>query len=295
MGKNERGHQKMNEKVVNAALLGLGTVGTGVYKVIRNQEQEMTAKLGCQVKITKILVRNLEKAVKKVEDPSILTTNWDDIAGDPSIDIVIELIGGIEPARTYILSALKAGKNVVTANKDLIAVHGKELLDAAQASHVDLLFEAAVAGSIAIIRPLKQCLAGNHMSEVMGIVNGTTNFILTKMSQEAAECELEKTNAAIEAVTGKKTEYMRPPYGAWKKEMEEKTGMMAVLWNVDPLDWNTDNETEIVNKVVTETEENDIILLHDCYLSSAKAALRIIDIMQAKGYEFVTVDELLLD
>lgn len=118
---------------------------------------------------------------------------------------------------------------------------------------------------------------------------------LTKMSQETAECELEKTNAAIEAVTGKETEYMRPPYGAWKKEMEENTGMIAVLWNVDPLDWNTDNETEIVNKVVTETEENDIILLHDCYLSSAKAALRIIDIMQAKGYEFVTVDELLLD
>ena len=92
---------------------------------------------------------------------------------------------------------------------------------------------------------------------------------LTKMSQETAECELEKTNAAIEAVTGKETEYMRPPYGAWKKEMEENTGMIAVLWNVDPLDWNTDNETEIVNKVVTETEENDIILLHDCYLSSS--------------------------
>ena len=118
---------------------------------------------------------------------------------------------------------------------------------------------------------------------------------LTKMSQEMTECELGKTNTAIEEITGKKTEYMRPPYGAWKKEMEENTGMIAVLWNVDPLDWNTDNETEIVNKVVTETEENDIILLHDCYLSSVKAALRIIDIMQAKGYEFVTVDELLLD
>lgn len=118
---------------------------------------------------------------------------------------------------------------------------------------------------------------------------------LTKISREMAECELEKTNTAIEVVTGEKTEYMRPPYGAWEKKMEEKTGMMAVLWNVDPLDWNTENETEIVNKVVTETEENDIILLHDCYLSSVKAALRIIDIMQAKGYEFVTVDELLLD
>ena len=115
----------MNEKVVNAALLGLGTVGTGVYKVIKSQEQEMTAKLGCQVKITKILVRNLEKASGKVDDPSVLTTDWADIEGDPSIDIVIELIGGIEPARTYILAALKAGKNVVTANKDLIAVHDR--------------------------------------------------------------------------------------------------------------------------------------------------------------------------
>ena len=90
----------MNEKVVNAALLGLGTVGTGVYKVIKSQEQEMTAKLGCQVKITKILVRNLEKASGKVDDPSVLTTDWADIEGDPSIDIVIELIGGIERART---------------------------------------------------------------------------------------------------------------------------------------------------------------------------------------------------
>ena len=177
----------MSEKVVNAALLGLGTVGTGVYKVISNQEQEMTAKLGCQVKITKILVRNLEKAAKKVEDTSVLTTNWDDIAGDPSIDIVIELIGGIEPARTYILSALKAGKNVVTANKDLIAVHGKEILEAAGESQKDFLFEAAVAGGIPIISPLKNSLEANHVTEVMGIVNGTTNFILTKMSQEGME------------------------------------------------------------------------------------------------------------
>ena len=170
----------MEEKVIKAALLGLGTVGTGVYKVLKGQEEEMTTKIGCKVKIRKILVRNLEKAAAKVDDPAMLTNSWEEIKQDPSIDIVIELIGGIEPARTYILDALHAGKHVVTANKDLIAVHGKELLDAAKASHVDLLFEAAVAGGIPIIRPLKQCLAGNHMSEVMGIVNGTTNFILTK-------------------------------------------------------------------------------------------------------------------
>lgn len=175
------------KKIIHAALLGLGTVGTGVYKVIKAQEQEMEAKLGSQVKIKKIMVRNLEKARTKVDDPSVLTNSWEEIMNDPEIDIVIELIGGIEPARTYILSALEAGKHVVSANKDLIAVHGKELLDMAEAHQVDFLFEAAVAGGIPIIRPLKQCLAGNHMREVMGIINGTTNFILTKMTQEGME------------------------------------------------------------------------------------------------------------
>ena len=177
----------MENKVIKAALLGLGTVGTGVYKVLKNQEAEMEAKIGREVKIAKVLVRNLEKAAAKVDDPSILTNNWEEVLNDPEISIVIELMGGIEPARTYILAALNAGKHVVSANKDLIAVHGKELLDAAEVNHVDFLFEAAVAGGIPIIRPLKQCLAGNHMTEVMGIVNGTTNFILTKMTQEGME------------------------------------------------------------------------------------------------------------
>ena len=176
----------MNENVIKAALLGFGTVGTGVYKVLKNQEKEMSAKIGCKVEIKKILVRNIEKAAAKIEDASLLTSQWDEIINDPEIEIVIELMGGINPAKEYILSALKAGKHVVSANKDLIAVHGHELLDAAHESKVDFLFEA-VAGGIPIIRPLKQCLAGNHMTEVMGIVNGTTNFILTKMTQEGME------------------------------------------------------------------------------------------------------------
>ena len=177
----------MDKKIIRAALLGFGTVGTGVYKVLQKQKEDMIPKLGSQIEIKKILVRNLEKAAAKVEDPAVLTNNWDEIVNDPEIDIVIELIGGIEPARSYILAAINAGKHVVTANKDLIAVHGKELLDAAEAHHVDFLFEAAVAGGIPIIRPLKECLAGNHMAEVMGIVNGTTNFILTKMTQDGME------------------------------------------------------------------------------------------------------------
>ena len=177
----------MNENVIKAALLGFGTVGTGVYKVLKNQEKEMSAKIGCKVEIKKILVRNIEKAAAKIEDASLLTSQWDEIINDPEIEIVIELMGGINPAREYILSALKAGKHVVSANKDLIAVHGKEILETAKAAQKDFLFEAAVAGGIPIISPLKNSLEANHVTEVMGIVNGTTNFILTKMSQEGME------------------------------------------------------------------------------------------------------------
>lgn len=177
----------MEKKTIQVALLGLGTVGTGVYKVLQSQREEMPFKLGATVEIKKILVRNLEKAAKKVEDASVLTNRWEEIIQDETIEVVIEVMGGMEPARTYIMEALEAGKHVVTANKDLVAVDGKELLDMAGKHNCDLLFEAAVAGGIPIIRPLKQCLAGNHITEVMGIINGTTNFILSKMTEEGME------------------------------------------------------------------------------------------------------------
>lgn len=172
---------------IHAALLGLGTVGTGVYKVLKSQKNEMPRKIGANLILKKILVRDLEKAAKKVDDASVLTTDWNEILEDDSIEVVIELMGGMEPARTYMLEALKAGKNIVTANKDLVAVDGKELLDMAFAHQKDFSFEAAVAGGIPIIQPLKQSLSGNHLTEVIGIVNGTTNFILTKMTDEGME------------------------------------------------------------------------------------------------------------
>ena len=147
----------------------------------------MQAKIGSQVKINKILVRNLEKAAARVENPSVLTNQWEEIINDPEIDVVIELMGGIEPARTYILAALNAGKHVVSANKDLIAVYGKELLDAAESHNVDFCLRLQLREEFRSFARWKQCLAGNHMTEVMGIVNGTTNFILTKMAQEGME------------------------------------------------------------------------------------------------------------
>lgn len=174
-------------ETVQIALLGLGTVGTGVYKVLKAQQEEIPHKVGAEIQLKKVLVRNTEKAARKLDDPSVLTTEWKSIVEDPEISIVVEVMGGIEPARSYILDALHAGKSVVTANKDLLASHGKELMDAAAETKSDLLFEASVAGGIPIIRPLKECLAGNHISEVMGIVNGTTNFILTKMAEEGME------------------------------------------------------------------------------------------------------------
>lgn len=171
---------------IRIAILGLGTVGFGVYELLKRQEGEMEAKTGLRAEIAGILVRNIAKPRDGV-DRALLTDRFEEIVEDASIDIIVEVMGGIEPARTYITEALKAGKNVVTANKDLMATHGGELLHLAQKMGKDLLFEASVAGGIPIISPLKQCLAGNHITEVVGIVNGTTNYILTKMAAEGME------------------------------------------------------------------------------------------------------------
>ncbi len=177
----------MSKEGINVALLGLGTVGSGVYKVTQRQKSEMMQKLNTTLQIRSILVRNIEKHKDEVDDPAILTTSFEDILEDPQIDIVVELMGGMEPAYTYIRSALEAGKSVVTANKDLIADRGGELLQIAEENHVELRFEAAVAGGIPIISPLKSSLAANEISKIMGILNGTTNYILTKMTNEGMD------------------------------------------------------------------------------------------------------------
>lgn len=174
-------------RTIKVGILGFGTVGYGVYKVLNGAREDIEKKTGCRLEIKKILVRNLKKAISKGIDTSILTNNWNEIVKDEEIELIVEVMGGMDPAKTYILEALKAGKNVVTANKELIAADGRILLDTAEEMGKDFLFEAAVAGGIPIIRPLRQCLAGNHIDEVIGIVNGTTNFILSKMTEEDME------------------------------------------------------------------------------------------------------------
>lgn len=158
-----------DKRVIKAALLGAGVVGSGVYELAQILAEDIEYKTGAALEIKKVLVRNLNKKREGIAE-EVLTDNWKDIVEDPEIDIVIELMGGIEPARTYILEAIAAGKQVVTANKDLLAEDGRELLEASDAAGTDLLFEASVGGAIPIIRPLKQSMAGDNITEIMGIV-----------------------------------------------------------------------------------------------------------------------------
>ena len=171
---------------IKMAIMGAGTVGGGVYKLLQMRKNEMMQRAGTDIEISKILVKSISETRKDV-DASLLTENFEDIINDDSIQIVVEVMGGIEPARTFIRRCLNAGKSVVSANKDLIAVHGRELLDAAKENNVDFMFEASCAGGIPIIRSLKQSLVANDITEIMGVVNGTTNYILTKMDQEGME------------------------------------------------------------------------------------------------------------
>ncbi|MBM7704603.1 homoserine dehydrogenase [Metabacillus iocasae] len=174
---------------IKIGLLGLGTVGSGVVKIIENHQDKLMHQVGCPVEVQKVLVKDLSKA-RGVDIPSEkLTTNVEDILHNPDVDVVIEVMGGIEHTRDYILTALRNKKHVVTANKDLMALYGSELLTVASESGCDLFYEASVAGGIPILRSLVEGLASDRITKMMGIVNGTTNFILTKMMNEGSAYE----------------------------------------------------------------------------------------------------------
>jgi homoserine dehydrogenase len=166
-------------------LLGLGTVGSGTADILLNPDQRHP--LLQEVEIHKVGVRSLEKTRSIQLPPERLTTDLDSIVTDPNVDIVIEVIGGLEPARSLILKAIEQGKHVVTANKAVIARYGDEIFTAANKAGVYVLIEAAVAGGIPVIEPLKQSLCSNRLHTVMGIVNGTTNYILTRMQTEGGD------------------------------------------------------------------------------------------------------------
>jgi homoserine dehydrogenase len=170
-------------KVLGIGLLGCGNVGAAVARMLSDHAQEIARRAGASIEVRKVAVRDLDKPRPASIAPEMLTTDPEEVVGDPAVDVVVEVIGGIEPARSLILAAFAAGKPVVTANKELLAAHGKELFRAAAAAGADLLYEASVGGGIPLIRPLREHLAGDRIIRFMGIVNGTTNYILTRMAE----------------------------------------------------------------------------------------------------------------
>ncbi|MGV2327191.1 homoserine dehydrogenase [Bacillus velezensis] len=176
-------------EAIRIGLLGLGTVGSGVVKIIQDHQDKLMHQVGCPVTIKKVLVKDIDKKRDADLPKEVLTTEVYDVIEDPEVDVIIEVIGGVEQTKQYLLDALKAKKHVVTANKDLIAVYGSELLAAAKENGCDLYYEASVAGGIPILRTLEEGLSSDRITKMMGIVNGTTNFILTKMIKEKSPYE----------------------------------------------------------------------------------------------------------
>ncbi|OFI06999.1 homoserine dehydrogenase [Clostridium acetireducens DSM 10703] len=172
---------------VKIALLGMGNVGCGVLKVLSMNKKQITQRSGYEIEVGKVLVKNKDKDRNIEIDKEIITTNFDDILNDEDVKIIVELMGGIDPAREYIIKSMKKGKHIVTANKMLIATYGEELFEEAKKNKVMFYYEASVSGGIPIIEGLSESLTANKIERIIGIINGTTNYILSKMSTEELE------------------------------------------------------------------------------------------------------------
>ena len=180
------GSDVAESRIVRLGVLGCGNVGAALCELVQRDGADIEARTGLRLEVAAVAVRSLSKE-RGVELPDeVFTTNGAEVVARGDVDLVVEVLGGIEPAREYIIEALKAGKPVVTANKELVATLGEELFAVAESSGVDLLFEAAVAGAIPLMRPLRESLVGERIDRVMGIVNGTTNYILSQMADHGA-------------------------------------------------------------------------------------------------------------
>jgi homoserine dehydrogenase len=176
----------LRDETVRVGLLGCGHVGAPLVRLIEDNADLIEQRAGVHLEVSRVAVRNLARERDVPLPASRFTNDAESIVADPDVDIVVEVIGGVEPARTLVTEALKSGKPVVTANKELLANVGKELFETAEGAGVDLLFEASVAGGIPLMRPLRESLAGDRIRRVIGIVNGTTNYILTRMTEEGS-------------------------------------------------------------------------------------------------------------
>jgi len=174
----------VSDRTLRVGLLGCGTVGTAVTRLLHDHREDIARRAGCRLEVWKIAVRDPSKRREVPVHPSAFTADPVEVVDDPVIDIVCELMGGSEPAGSLILAAFDRDKPVVTANKELLSTRGRELFDASDAKGLDLYFEAAVGGGIPLVRPLKESLTAERLTSIIGIVNGTTNYVLTRMSED---------------------------------------------------------------------------------------------------------------
>src|SRR5436305_2537049 len=188
-GDARRPPQRSIMKPIHVGLLGTGTVGGGTFEVLRRNQEEIQRRAGREIRITAVADLDVERARRLVGDAASVTPDARAVIADPAIDIVVELIGGVGIAKTLVLEAIAAGKHVVTANKALLALHGTEIFAAAAARGVMVAFEAAVAGGIPIIKALREGLTANRIEWIAGIINGTSNFILSEMRDRGASFE----------------------------------------------------------------------------------------------------------
>ena len=177
------------KKMISIGLIGFGTIGTGVVKLLQENGDLIAGRLGAEIRLQRIADIDIRKSRGIPVDDALLTTDAADILNDPGIDIVVELMGGYEPARTFILAAMTQGKHVVTANKALLATHGDEIFRSAMRHGVNIGFEASVGGTVPVIKALKESLIANRIQSISAIVNGTSNFILSKMTDEGGSFE----------------------------------------------------------------------------------------------------------
>jgi homoserine dehydrogenase len=174
----------VSDRTLRVGLLGCGTVGTAVARLLHEHREDIARRTGCRLEVSKVAVRDPSKRRDVPLHPSAFTADPMEVIDDPDVDIVCELMGGSEPAGSLILAAFDRDKPVVTANKELLSTRGRELFDASEAKGLDLYFEAAVGGGIPLVRPLKESLTGERLTRIIGIVNGTTNYVLTRMSED---------------------------------------------------------------------------------------------------------------
>src|SRR5581483_7034883 len=177
------------QQQVHIGLAGFGNVGAGVFKNLANNRVLLMERLGLELVVKKIVVRDLKKKRDVAAPDNLFTSRWEDLIDDPNIKIVVELMGGLEPALQLILRAIERGKIVVTGNKSLLAEHGHEIFDAAQKYKVPVFFEAAAAGGVPIIKAVREAFVGNHILSMHGIINGTCNYILTRMTESCMSFE----------------------------------------------------------------------------------------------------------